>query len=87
MALPLIGLLGKAVAFLPVLKRKGVQGGVATAAAGALGLTATNTGILTDPQLVNTINALSQLAIAVGTVVAALKGRKPRTHARAKPAA
>ena len=83
MPLPLAGIFAAVTSILPVLKRKGVKAGIATVAAGALGHATTGTGVLSDPQLVELVNALSNLCLAAGTVVAAWKGRKPRKRPRA----
>ena len=83
MPLPLAGIFATVIGILPVLKRKGVKAGIAAVAVGGLGHAATGAGVLSDPQLVELVNALSNLCLAAGTVVAAWKGRKPRKQPRA----
>jgi len=59
---------------IPVFKRKGVQMGIATAVSGAAAKIVGDQ-VVTSQNVVDIIDAVSNVIIAVGTVVAAWKGR------------
>lgn len=72
---PLLKLLPKVVPYVSTLfKRKAVQGAVATAVSGVAAKLVAPT-VVTDANIVQIIEAVANVIIALGTVVAAWKGR------------